>query len=154
MCSNEPCCGPNAIERLHEAACHPRLRSRYCPRGLDGAGRLRLTAADAAGLAEFEAATAEAGLVWRGGVRAAAIGNSPKAGTARTRPSASGRAAARDGPQAYGFSWLSFRREVGLGGVLVDDMGLGKTVQVLAFVAAEKAAGRLDRPALVWRPRA
>ena len=43
-------------------------------------------------------------------------------------------------------------REVGLGGVLADDMGLGKTVQALAFIAIEKAAGRLDRPALVVAP--
>ena len=54
--------------------------------------------------------------------------------------------------QADGLSWLSFLREVGLGGILADDMGLGKTVQALALIAAEKAEGRLDRPALVIAP--
>ena len=54
--------------------------------------------------------------------------------------------------QAEGLSWLCFLREVGPGGVLADDMGLGKAVQTLAFVAVEKAAGRLDRPALVVAP--
>ena len=31
-------------------------------------------------------------------------------------------------------------------------MGLGKTVQALALIAIEKAAGRLDHPALVVAP--
>ena len=54
--------------------------------------------------------------------------------------------------QADGLSWLSFLREVGLGGILADDMGLGKTVQALALIAAEKSDGRLDQPALVIAP--
>jgi len=36
--------------------------------------------------------------------------------------------------------------------VLADDMGLGKTVQALAFLAREKALGRLDHPALIVTP--
>ena len=40
----------------------------------------------------------------------------------------------------------------GFGGVLADDMGLGKTVQALAFLAHEKAEGRLDKPALIVSP--
>ncbi|MEZ0305311.1 MAG: SNF2-related protein, partial [Hyphomicrobiaceae bacterium] len=54
--------------------------------------------------------------------------------------------------QAIGLSWLDFLRETGFGGVLADDMGLGKTVQALAFIACEKAQGRLDRPALIVAP--
>lgn len=54
--------------------------------------------------------------------------------------------------QAIGLSWLDFLRETGFGGVLADDMGLGKTVQALAFLAREKAQGRLDRPALIVAP--
>jgi superfamily II DNA or RNA helicase len=54
--------------------------------------------------------------------------------------------------QRDGLAWLQFLREYELGGVLADDMGLGKTVQTLAHILAEKAAGRLDRPALVVAP--
>jgi superfamily II DNA or RNA helicase len=54
--------------------------------------------------------------------------------------------------QQEGFSWLQFLRQFGLGGILADDMGLGKTVQALAHLCAEKAAGRLNRPALVVCP--
>ncbi len=54
--------------------------------------------------------------------------------------------------QRIGLSWLQFLRQYDLGGILADDMGLGKTVQTLAHLAAEKEAGRLDRPALVIAP--
>jgi superfamily II DNA or RNA helicase len=54
--------------------------------------------------------------------------------------------------QQAGLNWLAFLRRQGLGGVLADDMGLGKTVQTLAFLAHEKAAGRLRLPALVVCP--
>ena len=54
--------------------------------------------------------------------------------------------------QSEGLGWLQFLREAGFGGVLADDMGLGKTVQALAFLAGEKAAGRLDKPALIISP--
>src|SRR5262249_11097637 len=54
--------------------------------------------------------------------------------------------------QARGLAWLDFLRETGFGGVLADDMGLGKTVQALAYLAREKADGRLDRPALIVAP--
>ncbi len=36
--------------------------------------------------------------------------------------------------QREGFSWLSFLRSQGLGGILADDMGLGKTLQALALI--------------------
>jgi superfamily II DNA or RNA helicase len=54
--------------------------------------------------------------------------------------------------QADGLAWMAFLREIRLGGVLADDMGLGKTVQALAFLAREKAAGRLRQPALIVAP--
>ncbi len=54
--------------------------------------------------------------------------------------------------QALGLAWLDFLRRFHFGGVLADDMGLGKTVQVLAFLARERAARRLVRPALVVCP--
>lgn len=54
--------------------------------------------------------------------------------------------------QREGLGWLQCLRRHGLGGVLADDMGLGKTVQTLAHLLTEKAAGRLDRPALLVVP--
>jgi len=54
--------------------------------------------------------------------------------------------------QQRGLDWLQFLRTWDLGGILADDMGLGKTVQTLAHLQVEKAAGRLDRPALIVAP--
>jgi superfamily II DNA or RNA helicase len=54
--------------------------------------------------------------------------------------------------QRQGLAWLQRQRELGLGAVLADDMGLGKTIQTLAFIAAERLAGRLARGALVVAP--
>lgn len=54
--------------------------------------------------------------------------------------------------QLAGLAWLDFLRRFRFGGVLADDMGLGKTVQLLAFLAREKAEGRLAQPALVVCP--
>lgn len=54
--------------------------------------------------------------------------------------------------QETGVAWLNALRETGLGGILADDMGLGKTVQVLAFLAKEKADGRIEKPALIIMP--
>jgi len=51
--------------------------------------------------------------------------------------------------QREGVAWLQHLRAHGAHGILADDMGLGKTLQTIAHVAIEKAAGRLDRPALV-----
>jgi superfamily II DNA or RNA helicase len=56
------------------------------------------------------------------------------------------------GYQREGLGWLEFLREFGLSGCLADDMGLGKTVQVLALLAARKAAGATG-PSLVVAPR-
>ncbi|HEV3154261.1 MAG TPA: DEAD/DEAH box helicase [Candidatus Baltobacteraceae bacterium] len=54
--------------------------------------------------------------------------------------------------QRDGVAWLQTLSQHGFGGVLADDMGLGKTVQLLAHVAVEKAAGRLDAPVLIVAP--
>ncbi len=54
--------------------------------------------------------------------------------------------------QLQGLAWLQYLRAQHLGGVLADDMGLGKTAQALAHLLTEKAAGRLDRPALIVLP--
>ena len=122
--------------------------------GRDGSdGRLRLDRMDAARLAEFEAATLGAAIVWRGGEAIRDLGRKLTAhgGIPVVPVPATFRAELRP-YQAEGVSWLALLREVGLGGVLADDMGLGKTVQALAFFAVEKEAGRLDRPALVVAP--
>ena len=54
--------------------------------------------------------------------------------------------------QRDGVAWLQALSAHGFGGVLADDMGLGKTVQLLAHIAIEKAAGRLNAPVLVIAP--
>jgi superfamily II DNA or RNA helicase len=72
-------------------------------------------------------------------------------GLESVQPSADFRAALRP-YQASGLAWLDFLRRFRFGGILADDMGLGKTVQVLAFLARERAEGRLERPALVVCP--
>ncbi len=118
-----------------------------------GPSSLRLGRLDAARLAEFEAATGAAAVRWRGGEAVRSLGRQladnagippvdvPPGFLATLRPY-----------QREGVAWLSLLRDVGLGGILADDMGLGKTVQALAFLCIEKAAGRLDRPALVVAP--
>ncbi len=119
--------------------------------GSVGDGRLRLAAPDVAGLSALEAA--DASLVWQGGDRLREMGRrlGPAGGIPAVAAPDTFRATLRP-YQAEGLSWLAFLREAGFGGVLADDMGLGKTVQALALVALEKAAGRLDRPALVIAP--
>ncbi|APR87000.1 SWF/SNF family helicase [Minicystis rosea] len=60
--------------------------------------------------------------------------------------------------QREGLGWLLFLERFGFGGCLADDMGLGKTVQVLALLAARKAAqskpprGRKKLPAKAPKP--
>ncbi|MHC1783147.1 MAG: DEAD/DEAH box helicase [Anaerolineaceae bacterium] len=55
--------------------------------------------------------------------------------------------------QRYGFSWLSFFRNCGLGAILADDMGLGKTLQALALLVHEKdERGSLPGPVLLVCP--
>ena len=119
--------------------------------GEANAKRLGLSALDAAGLAEFEAAAP--GIVWRGGEKLRELGRMLRetGGIPRAQVPASFAAELRP-YQARGVDWLQFLRAAGLGGVLADDMGLGKTVQTLAHIAIEKAEGRLDRPVLVVSP--
>ncbi|WP_018262566.1 DEAD/DEAH box helicase [Methylobacterium sp. WSM2598] len=120
--------------------------------GRDDEGRLRLSRADAAGLAALEEEGGER-VIWRGGEAIRAMGRrlSASGGIPPVEPPAAFRASLRP-YQAQGLAWLAFLRETGFGGVLADDMGLGKTVQALALLALEKAEGRLDRPALVVAP--
>jgi len=133
------------IQAIHDLSCAQAL--------FDPLGSLRLSMGDAAALAAFEDATLDAGVIFRGGEALREMGRKLKAigGLPRRTPPADFNAELR-AYQEDGLSWLSFLREVGLGGILADDMGLGKTVQALALVAAEKFDGRLDRPALVIAP--
>ena len=133
------------LEALYELSCGAALA--------DPSGKLRFAMADAAALATFEDATLSAGLIWRGGEALRDMGRTLRAtgGVPRVTPPA-GFAADLRPYQADGLSWLSFLRQVGLGGILADDMGLGKTVQALALILLEKAEGRLDLPALVVAP--
>jgi SNF2 family DNA or RNA helicase len=117
------------------------------------AGRIRFSPLDAADLAAMEAATAGIGVVWRGGERLREMGRLlrdsagippsavPESFSATLRPY-----------QQRGVDWLQFLRSAGFGAILADDMGLGKTVQALAYLAIERAGGRLDLPALVIAP--
>ncbi|TVR84608.1 MAG: serine/threonine protein phosphatase [Rhodospirillales bacterium] len=115
--------------------------------------KLHLTAADAVDLAAFEDAAAGAGMVWRGGDALRALGRrlGDHAGIPPAAMPADFNGTLRP-YQQQGVAWLQFLGAGGLGGVLADDMGLGKTVQALGHLAIEKAAGRLDRPALVIAP--
>jgi superfamily II DNA or RNA helicase len=113
-------------------------------------GRMRYSALDAAHLTRLDDLE---GTVWTGDENIRVLGRKlsetghipdvalPERFRATLRPY-----------QARGLAWLAFLREAGLGGILADDMGLGKTVQALALIASEKAAGRLDTPALVIAP--
>jgi len=111
---------------------------------------LRLPFADAARLAELEAA---ARLRWLGGERLRELGRKLHdfAGIRPVAPPQGLQAQLREYQQA-GLSWMQFLREYGFGGILADDMGLGKTIQTLAHILTEKEAGRLDAPALVVAP--
>ena len=133
------------IRAIHDLSCSAAL--------FDGAGKLRLSRGDAASIAAFEDATLDAGVVFRGGEALRTMGRKLKeiGGLPRRAPPENFVAELRP-YQADGLSWLSFLREMGLGGILADDMGLGKTVQALALIAAEKSAGRLDQPALIVAP--
>jgi superfamily II DNA or RNA helicase len=116
----------------------------------DAQGRVMLRPADAVELAVLEEA---AGVTWRGGEGLRELGRRLKSGEGLPAivPPPSFAGALRPYQQT-GLAWLQLLREIGLGGVLADDMGLGKTVQLLAHLAVEKAAGRLDRPCLVVAP--
>jgi SNF2 family DNA or RNA helicase len=55
--------------------------------------------------------------------------------------------------QQYGYSWLEFARQWGMGVILADDMGLGKTVQTLTMLLRLKEElERLPGPTLLICP--
>ncbi|MCB4825470.1 DEAD/DEAH box helicase, partial [Roseicella aerolata] len=116
-----------------------------------GAGSIGFTRMDAADLAELEQGS---GLPWQGGDALRALGKQLRAAEGTIPPVVlpADFVGSLRPYQAQGVAWLQFLRSAGLGGVLADDMGLGKTVQTLAHVAIERAAGRLDRPALIVCP--
>ena len=117
------------------------------------AKRLGFSLRDAASITDFEAATRAAGMVWRGGEQLRELGRMLReTGTIPSVELPPGFTATLRPYQARGVDWLQFLRAAGLGGVLADDMGLGKTVQALAYLAIEKASGRMDCPALVVAP--
>jgi len=134
----------------------PILQALYELYGLNGMaddGTLRVAPQHAAELADFEAATAAAGLRWMGAEQLRAVGQTLRDLTAIPEAAVpAGFCGSLRPYQHAGFNWLQFLRGAGLGGILADDMGLGKTVQALAHIAAEKEAGRLDRPALIVAP--
>ncbi len=51
--------------------------------------------------------------------------------------------------QQQGLQWLHFLDGLNFGGCLADDMGLGKTIQILAFLAVQKAQGHIAPTLLV-----
>jgi SNF2 family DNA or RNA helicase len=117
-------------------------------------GRVKLHRAEAGALAAFADGTDRSGLAWAAGAeRLIGLGQRLKGGVKvpSIAPPPTFMAVLRP-YQGEGLSWLGFLREAGFGGVLADDMGLGKTVQALAFLAHEKAEGRLDKPALIVSP--
>jgi superfamily II DNA or RNA helicase len=116
-------------------------------------GKVRLHRAEAANLAAFSD-RAGTDVAWAASAeRLAELGRNLRHGRGPkpVSPPASFKADLRP-YQLDGLAWLDFLREMGFGGVLADDMGLGKTVQALAFLALEKAEGRLDKPALIVSP--
>ena len=54
--------------------------------------------------------------------------------------------------QKNGVAWLSMLTEAGMGACLADDMGLGKTVQIIAYLAIQKAEGPAGRRTLLVCP--
>ncbi len=128
------------------------LTELYDDAPLDADGRLKLSRAQAGALSALETELG-APLVWAGGERLRELAHRLRdfRGVQAVAPPAGLAAQLRD-YQRDGLNWLGFLREYEFGGVLADDMGLGKTVQTLAWLLAEKEAGRLDRPALVIAP--
>ena len=116
-------------------------------------GKVRLHRAETVALAQF-AESAGLDVTWAASAeKLIALGKDLRRGRslAPVTPPATFQASLRP-YQADGLTWLDFLRGSGFGGVLADDMGLGKTVQALAFLAREKAEGRLDKPAIILAP--
>jgi superfamily II DNA or RNA helicase len=117
---------------------------------LTAAGAMVLPAAEAASVIDLEPLATTR---WE---NAAAIRDYARklqgGGTPRRVPPPPAFAAVLRPYQQQGLDWLQDLRASGMSGILADDMGLGKTAQTLAHIAVERAAGRLDRPALVVVP--
>ncbi len=54
--------------------------------------------------------------------------------------------------QVFGFSWMVFIKNLGLGACLADDMGLGKTIQMIAVLIHETARDPDYGPTLIVSP--
>lgn len=114
---------------------------------------LKMQKLDAALIAEIEAAGKALNMRWFGGDTVRSLGKQMKEFTSIKKVAL---------PRTFhgelrqyqqeGLNWLQFLREYYLSGILADDMGLGKTVQMLAHISVEKAAKRLNNPALVIAP--
>ncbi len=117
---------------------------------LTGQGRLALTPAHVASIAQLERATPvrwAAGAPLRDLVRA--LGDEDALAPTALPDTFKGTLRHY---QERGVAWLQLLARTGFGGVLADDMGLGKTVEFLAHVAIEKAARRLKLPVLIVSP--
>jgi SNF2 family DNA or RNA helicase len=117
-------------------------------RDQDPTQTLRLARPDAARLSHLEGMD----LQWQGGDELRQVAHKLRDSGSTAISSPQGLNAELRPYQLEGLAWLQTLREVGAGGILGDDMGLGKTLQTLAHLLTEKAAGRLDRPALVVMP--
>jgi superfamily II DNA or RNA helicase len=113
-----------------------------------GTTRLRLATPDASRLN----ALCSMPLQWEGGERLRGLATRLHDLGSRPSTAPPGLNATLRGYQLEGLSWMQNLRELEVGGILADDMGLGKTLQALAHILAEKAAGRLDRPAMIVMP--
>ena len=129
------------------------LFEQFASRRLDPDGRIRLRAVEASRLHALEQDLGHDDLIWRGGegLRALAA-RLDRADGLPIAPPPPGLKATLRPYQSQGFAWLQFLRAAGFSGILADDMGLGKTLQTLAHLLAEKADGRLKRPALIVAP--
>lgn len=54
--------------------------------------------------------------------------------------------------QEYGYQWLRYLHDTGMGGCLADEMGLGKTIQIIALLN-DVSASRTDKPSLLIAPK-
>ena len=114
--------------------------------GLPEAMRMSLGAIDAAGGlpvdgVEFEGWLKEWMAKFTGGQKLTLL-DPPKSLQAQLRPY-----------QQYGYSWLEFLRQWGMGACLADDMGLGKTLETIAMVLRQKEENEgLPGPILIICP--
>ena len=114
----------------------------------DPHGPLRLSAYQADLWSELEAL----GIVEEQSERWATLVKGLSAESVEPLPTPSGVQATLRPYQQDGFSWLTFLRRHGLGGILADDMGLGKTMQALAMIVQARQDAADDAPWLVVAP--